>query len=279
MALVSDPHGAADLIEAIASTMRGLGVERLVPGFCDDAAFIGAERENPKLLECYGQYIQHRVRTSEEDARTTDIVPRVAALIASQVAALPRPGACVDGSLLLSRSLDRLGIWNYIVAGGFNAEIPSIRRKRHLWVVDRLDEGAGQLGHVWVVAPPFVVVDVTIKSQGWDTVFGAAMPNYVTATNALTVTMTVDDIVAPEVRGAVLRKTGLDFPDLHFRLRPDIKTVSEMFPGSQIEEGPVCLRYLPTGIRASDEALEDIGSFSGLNAAGIWTNLIAPTFV
>lgn len=271
-----EAHRFADL----ESRVRTLGIDKLVPGFYDSAAFLRAERADPRLIELYAQYVQYRPRAPEEDARTTAIVPRLAALLADQVAALGRPGACVDGSLVLSRSLDRLGVWNYVAAGGFNVELPAQRAlgKRYWWVVDHLDPGAGQLGHVWVVAPPFVIVDVTIKSQGWDAPFAAAMPDFVAVTDARPAQMTVEDIVSDNVREAHYRRTGRLDPNLHRALRGDIAAVADKFPGRQIEVGAVMLRYLPTAIRASVEPLEEIGAHSGLNGARVWADCIAPAF-
>jgi hypothetical protein len=268
------------LFTEIEARVNGLGIGMLAPGFYDDPAFLRVEQKDPKLLELYAQYVLHRPRTAEEDARTTAIVPRLTAIIAGQVAALERPGACVDGSLLLSRSLDRLGVWNYIVAGGFNAELtarPTLG-KRYLWVVDSLDPGAGQLGHVWVVAPPFAIVDATIKSQGWDAPFAAAMPDWLAATDTQLATMTVEDIIASEVREAHFRETGQLDSNLYRMLHPDLVAVSEKFPGRKLEIGSVRLRYLPTGIRASDDQHEEIGALSGLNGARIWADYIAPAF-
>ncbi|EWY35811.1 hypothetical protein N825_34180 [Skermanella stibiiresistens SB22] len=270
----------AHLFTEIEGRVHHLGIGMPAPGFYDDSAFLHAGQADPKLIELYAQYVQHRPRTAEEDARTSAIVPRLTAIIARQVAVLERPGACVDGSLLLSRSLDRLGVWNYIAAGGFNAELTARRAlgKRYLWVVDRLDPGAGQLGHVWVVAPPFAVVDATIKSQGWDAPFAAAMPDWLAASDTQLAAMTVEDIIASEVREAYFRKTGQLDSNLHRMLRPDLVAVSEKFPGRKLEIGSVRLRYLPTGICASDDQLEGIGTLSGLDGARIWADYIVPAF-
>ncbi|MDP5276169.1 hypothetical protein [Chengkuizengella axinellae] len=70
-------------------------------------------------------------------------------------------GLCESTSLMISSILEKEGIWNYQVFGrvriGFSADL---KLRSILPSSPPFDDG-----HVWVVAPPFGVIDLTIKHQ------------------------------------------------------------------------------------------------------------------
>lgn len=255
-----------------------LGITSRDPGFYDDPHFMAAESDDPRFLENYAEWVNLRPRSAEYDDHVRHIVPRLAQMVFAKVEALGQHGRCVDASNLLSRSLDRLGVWNYIAVGAFNVGLTAFPKleRRYFWVVDELDEGAGQLGHVWVVAPPFPIVDVTIKVQGWNPDFERAMPDLIASETCKHIRMDVQDMVANEFLYQFAQQNAGRVPnDLHLQMRPYLRDFEQVFPGVAVKTIHIQARYLPTGIRASLEPLQDL--FAG-DGTKFWNEVVAPNF-
>lgn len=70
-------------------------------------------------------------------------------------------GLCVPVSEMLSSILEKEGIWNYQVSGRTRVNFSSDLNLNTIFSNDPpFDDG-----HSWVVAPPFGVIDITIKHQ------------------------------------------------------------------------------------------------------------------
>lgn len=254
-----------------------LGVDTSVPGFYDHPAFLEQERSDPQFLALYGEWVRLRPRSATEDDRTREIIKKLSEMVLAWVEATGRTGLCVDTTNLMTRTLDRLGVWNYGVVGGFNVGLKSApqRGRQYLWTMDDLGRGATQLGHAWVAAPPFDVVDVTIKAQGWPSDFATAMPHFLLAESCRRTTMRVTDIVSPEHRQMWAMRLGREDAELHFRLEPSLKEIERRFPGIEATTEAIVARYLPTGIRASDTPL--IAMYQG-DGRRFWNEVVAPSF-
>jgi len=229
-----------------------IGVADLVPGFYDDPAFVKAERADQRLLEAYAVYVRLRQLTPEyeETARRLvhDVSERVCRWVEEQG---DGRGRCLDAANLLSRSLDRLGIWNYMIKGSFNirAKARPDLGPRYFWTYDELEPGATATGHVWIAAPPFVIVDPSLSGQGWEAEFRPHVPRLIVEDSPRRARMEADDMVAHEMGRPTTREL--------FEQAPGLKAFSETFPGSIVETDEVVARYLPAGITASDCPLED----------------------
>src|SRR5690606_23422224 len=93
---------------------------------------------------------------------------RVAAdAVADRVARDGRQGLCVVASGILSRMLDELGVWNYTAKSNLTVRFPPSVSSEPRFCYS-IDHGQCVAPHAVVVAPPFTVIDVTVKHQFYD---------------------------------------------------------------------------------------------------------------
>lgn len=190
-------------------------------------------------------------------------------------------GSCIVASTVLPRMLDRLGVWSYGVLGSTTIEVPSRGIWRGLSRQDRIDFEGAELGHAWIVAPPFVVLDPTMSLQRWhgDEIAGY-IPEVLAVDRGFKATRPrVNDIVAASIRHQFALREGREDSNLHHRLEPDLKRFGKTFPGLEVELEELRLRYIPQGVRVSDVPLEQINCLGDAGTSGreIWES-IAPHF-
>lgn len=82
------------------------------PGFYDHPSFVAAERQNGAYLFNYSRFVADRSYSSTYLTRVRKELPLIAHAFFEELKAMGRKGACVDASLILSRILEREGIWS-----------------------------------------------------------------------------------------------------------------------------------------------------------------------
>lgn len=251
-----------------------LGIDYSKPGFYDDPAYIQHERTDPLFTETYAEWVLLRERTPKYDDMVRDVVPRLAAIINARLIWHNWNGGCIAITGILTRTLDRLGIWNIPMSGSASAYAGD--ESRHFNVIDD-NEGVGfDTGHMWIISPPFDIVDLTLHYQRWQgDDFQRHIPKIVLSDTAGIVRARAQDVVAPAVR----RRHGGD-PELHFRLFRDQKRILKTFPARQVTSNSIDIRYVPAGIRVPLEQLEGINTDErqGVSASRIWEEDVKPAF-
>lgn len=169
------------------------------PGFYDAPAFLEAEAKDPRFLENYARYVEARDYDSGYLEVAAGKIQSVAKALEQIIAVDGRLGACVDACGMLGRMLDRLGVWNYVAKATLTIEFPaeSHLARQHFWV---LDEGAFVAAHAIVVAPPFGVVDVTLRHQHYKAEQARYLPPVVVADDWRRVDWAADDLANAEIR-------------------------------------------------------------------------------
>src|SRR6266404_3625018 len=228
------------------------------PAFCDEESFLRAESEDPRFLETYARYIEAR---SYDDTYLTGAqrtVGIVAEVVRSAVARDGREGACVDASGMVGRMLDRLQIWNYVAKATLTISFGSSGLEPTYFCV--LDEGDFVASHAIVVAPPYGVVDVTIKLQPYAPEKRALLPEIVLADRFEPATWNSDDLAGPEIQSRV-RAAGMRFEDYLKRDHPQMLEVMAALPPRLVRAGNVALKYVPVAIGGFIQKLEDIKGY------------------
>lgn len=260
--------------------LRELGVDTTKFGFYDQPAFLAAERRDGAFLEQYALWVQSRPRTIDYDARVREIVPRLAEFLADLFEREDMQRSCVHVSSMMPRILDRLGVWSFGLKGSMIAEVAREDLWRGQSMCDIPDFPGAELGHAWVVAPPFVIVDGTIRLQN---PAGDRMndftPPIVAVEDAPLIKPTVDDVVSAELRAFHESREGQLDSQLHHRLVPQLKRFGSAFPSREVRFGDLALRYVPAGVRISDVGLEEInGAGEKLKGDEVWNDHVAPAF-
>ncbi|WP_209427605.1 hypothetical protein [Pararhodobacter sp. SW119] len=260
--------------------LRRLGIDTAKFGFYDQPAFLAEERHNGEFLDQYAIWVKSRPRTAEYDERVRDIVPRLAELLADLFERRNMHRSCVHASSMMQRILDRLGVWSYGLKGSMIMEVECEDLWRGQCMCDTSDFAGAELGHAWVVAPPFEILDPTIRLQNPP---GDAMnrftPPIVVVEGASLIRPTIDDVIGAELRELYAQSEGRTDEQLHHRLIPHLKEFGRNFPSREVKIEELTLRYVPAGVRISDVVLEEInGAGDQLTGAQVWNDYVAPTF-
>ena len=267
--------------ERLNQELTDLGVKTDQFGFCDRREFLAAERKNPALLETYAKWVMLRPRDPNYDAHVNRIVPKLAQLVATVLEEDELEGSCEMACSLITKSLDRLGVWSVGMVGSSTFEVKGKKIWRGLHTVDRPDFPGARLGHTWVCAPPFIVVDASIKRQRWsgDAIY-PYIPSIILDNHGRKTEPKPEDVISAEIRGKIMMTRGAVPEGVIHQLEPNLKSFSETFPATEIVVDELTARYVPTAANLSDGTLEEIngGGVKGRIGREIWLDVIAPGF-
>lgn len=249
------------------------GIPTDKPGFYDHPAFVRIEKSNPDYLNNYARFVQKQIYSREYLEASRSVILKTSEILHEELKRDGRLGACVDVSMVLSRILDEEGIWNFSVKGALsiystdnNAALPI-----HFWPYDTKEIAAG---HAWVFAPPFSIVDITLKYQPYDEEVKKLIPDYILIEKG-----TISEARPEEIFSNTYR---LMLPPLNRntikKYEPKLAKFSEVFPTIQIKKDDLIFRYTPCGIGASDKPLSNITSLqlNGRHGIDIYKEIIIP---
>lgn len=245
-------------------------------GFCDDPNFIKQERKDPRYLELYAQYVEVKSYTPEylgEARRKIDIASEV---LRSEVERDGRMGACVDTSGMLGRMLDRLGVWNYVAKSCLTITFPSGsgEASRYFW---SFDKGEFVAPHAIVVAPPYCIIDLTVKLQPYNSRQHAMLPSSV-----LEESFTRGDWLPEDLANhgllLELRRRNTPFESFLKRQTPGMASVIQHLPPRISEFEGTHLKYVIVAVGGFIEPLEGITGYkpNGRLAHSIFESDVLP---
>jgi len=212
------------------------------PGCYRTQSFQALLARHPEALQLYARHVEAQAHMPAYLQRVRRLVPRLVRWLGEEVAADGRPGLCVQASALLSRLLEELGIWNYVVAGGCVLSfVPADVRPRVFYLFDLQPV---EVPHAWVVAPPFDVIDLTLRQQRYPGPEGRRIPTQVLSCRAPQVTVQPEDVCTPALlQGLLLR--GWTREVLLRRAFPEFWHFLKQFPARQVQTPTVSVKYIP----------------------------------
>lgn len=252
-------------------------------GFYDQAAFQAHEERDPAYLERYAEWVISRPVDAGYEAHVRATVPKLASLVARALVADAMQGACITAYGMMTRMLDRLGVWSFGLYGSVNLDVPHLGLRQSFHATDRKTGPNSATGHAWVCAPPYLVVDPSLALQEWDDARMAELvpPAIVAdATAATVIDPTVEDCVSEGLRNFHGRRDGeFDF-QLHHRLEPRLAAFAPRFSAHEVALDELIVRFVPVAIRQSTLPLERMNLETGWGrpAITIWNDEIAPAF-
>jgi hypothetical protein len=92
--------------------LRKLGIGTAKPGFYDDPKFLAAEKNDPTLLEAYADFVESMDFEAAYLTSAERCIEYTARFLYERLVSDGRKGACIDASCVLSRFLERQGVWN-----------------------------------------------------------------------------------------------------------------------------------------------------------------------
>jgi hypothetical protein len=261
--------------------LRRFGIDTSQFGFYDQPAFLKEERRNSSFLEDYARWVLLRPRDEAYDRHAREVVPKLVQILAAAFKKDSIEGGCVGASGMLTPMLNRLGIWSFGLSGSTILAVPKHNIVRGLYRLDTRAFPDAVLGHAWIVAPPFSIVDATIASQRWQ---GHQMRHFVpenlkVENEARKIIPTVHDMIGPDILEEHELRDGHIHPNLHHRYLPHLSGFNKDFNAFATTIGDLELRYCPTGVALADVPLEEIMS-SGFrrSALDIWNQEVEPAF-
>lgn len=241
------------------------------------------EQRDPAYLEKYAEWVMSRPIDAEYEAHVRATVPKLASLVAAALAADGMQSGCITAYGMLTRMLDRLGVWSFGIIGSTNLDVPHLGLRRSLHTVDYKDHPGSVLGHAWVCAPPYHIVDPSLALQHWTgTPLVELVPPVILGdlSAAPVIRPTVEDCVSVSVRERYARAERRFDVQLHHRLEPRLAAFGRLFPAREVALGELIVRYVPVAVRQTDLPLEFINSETGWGrpAITIWNDEIVPAF-
>lgn len=255
--------------EACERALRAASVDTGSFGFYDQPAFLVAEARDSTFLEVYARWVLSRPRSADYEARVREVVPSLTRLLADLFLDAGMQRSCVLAATMMPAIFDRLGIWSFSLKGCLTMEVPGQDIWRGLATVDFPAFEGAELGHAWITAPPFMIVDPTVELQNepGDPI-NPFVPRFIAVEEATIARPDLTDIVSAEMRQAYFLREGRIDPNLHHRLEPRMREFGRNFPALETRHNALLLRYVPLGVRMSDTPLEEINS-EGTGLAGI----------
>jgi hypothetical protein len=256
---------------------RGIPVEK--PGFYDHPAFLQLKAEDPEALCAYARYVIEQPYAPEYFPFAENTIHIVSGILYRELVLDGRLGACIDTSMVMSRILDRLGVWNFIVNGAVTTVYPqeSSLTNGYYWPIHK---SSAQAGHAWISAPPFSVVDMTIGRQPQDFHPHDFVPDFVYSKERADFPVYIDDICSEAVRAEMAaRGTPISLEGL-FREHPRLQAFFAAFPGTLYSHNGALYEYIPVDVLEPIGPLEAITDLclNGKFGHQIWKEKIAPLF-
>ena len=228
-----------------------------IPGFYDNPNFMAIEMRDPEFLNCYASFVKKQHYTEEYIAKSKGIIRLVMSHLNSELVKEKSTGRCVEVSMIISRILEKFGVWNFIVKGSLTVSLPEKYKipNQYHWSVSK--SAYFDAGHAWVVAPPFTVIDLTVKHQPYTYNAASYMPDFILADNIQKDKLVPEDIIEPELL-IIPRLRRLSNAAIFKQFIPKLVDFSKVFEPERLRVDDVDFKYTPVAIGAPDMYLEDL---------------------
>lgn len=243
--------------EQLEQLFRERGINFADPGFYDLPAFQRCEREDSRFLENYAEYIHLRSFDRNYLDRARPLILDLANFLATELRADGRKGACIDASGAMMRMLEREGVWSCMVGGAAIVSFPPETglNPRYFWPIVHPDNLA-KTGHMWLFAPPFKVVDITLFMQDWNQRQAEHIPDVIAVDQWQPAQTDIGDLMEDELVELILKETRraptMENVGVATRL-----TMQKLAPFS-ISIADARVKYVPAQTSAMDGALEQM---------------------
>jgi hypothetical protein len=252
-------------------------IDSSYPGFYDDRRFLELERQNPTLLSNYASFVSQIPFDKDYLGNTEKTIRNIATLLNQELQKDGRQGACIDVSMALGRMLEKEGIWNYQVKGSLvitfppNTHIP----KKYFWPVD---QGNYVAAHAWVVAPPFKIVDITIRQQPYIQNEKNHLPEIILQKETAYSKLELDEIISPPLLPLFKTQYRNNKAQILNAISPDLTRFNLRFKPEIFENNGISYKYSGTGIMAPDKPFEKATSLqlNGRYGMAIYQDIIKP---
>ena len=237
---------------------NGLPID--TPGFYDHPSFVRAEQSMPDYINTYARYVRDQSYSEGYLTRSEALIQAAVALLSREVMADGRTNQCVTVSKILSKILEREKVWNYIVVGAFSVSMRIDGRwQTHSFYP--FDVRPVDAAHAWVVAPPFCIVDLTLRQQRYPGPAAAYLPDRLLTTYTFGADVTAREVCSPALLLGLHLKGYSDDEILEQAFHP-FKKFSGVFPPEVVQNDSATLKYIPNRIITPEGDLDQLNTLS-----------------
>jgi hypothetical protein len=242
--------------------------------FYNDERFVVTEKKDPAFLQFYAAWVRLRFRDATYETHVRRIVPRIVEVVGAEIARDGKMGVCIDASMMLTKMLELEGVWCYAAKGALSINAPSLGAPTHFYMIKP------SAGHVWVVAPPFEIVDVALGNQLFTEGEEKLVSQSLVLDEPPRMIPRADDFCSPDFLAGAFQQRGLSPQDI---LRdPALARPLAFFPSFEVKLDRATLRYAAGGVTVSDgPSLHSITShrWNGKRAGELYDEVVRPALV
>lgn len=255
------------------------GMNPSQPGIHDTPEFLDAERRDRNVLNRVARLVEARRYTVEELDEAERKIRVAADAVADRVARDGRQGLCVVASGILSRMLDELGVWNYTAKSNLTVRFPPSVSSEPRYFYS-IDHGQFVAPHAVVVAPPFTVIDVTVKHQFYDEdAMVQWLPPIAMSKELRPYRVANNELVSPSAR-AELRMHGVTVERYLAQNKSDMLELMRQLPSREVVLDGGRLGYGLVAVGGYQERLHELHdtncSIDGLTPVEIYEQDVLP---
>jgi hypothetical protein len=236
------------------------------PGWQDEVQFLRAAHDDPAYWLEHARAAERNGATPAAGAHARRVLQATLPALASLFAEDGTKGDCRTRSLLAQRLLEAAGVWCWVAQGGMTALFPQEWRVRPIGYRPlNLEQ---QIGHCWVVAPPFRVVDLALRDQTGDGRAERRLPALLMAEQVEPLELSITDVA--------------DAPLLKFlghepEIPPALRAFNVEFPACRFMQQRIRYRYVPTAVTVPAAPLDMLSHrIAGLTPQEIFEDVFQP---
>lgn len=232
------------------------------PSFYDHKNFLAAEKTDGNYLNNYALFVASKPYTKEYLHEAKLKIVQIIETLHAHLVKNGRQGACIDISSILTRCLELEGIWCACLKGSVTLNFPKHSGEGDAHFYSIIKDQNCTTGHYWVYAPPFKIIDITIKEQQYGDSKKRFIPSFVLAEHAEVTSPEVEDIFSPEATREIYRAYGIPKEKQIEQYCKTLKIIDHYFPSQKIKtESGVTIKYIPLATHASVEQLKEFENF------------------
>jgi hypothetical protein len=237
-----------------------LGIDCSKPGFYDDSRFVEVEKREPRLLEAYADYINELTFSKEYVARARRTILDAANFMYARLLQEGLKGACLDSALAMLKFLEKDGVWAYVVIGGLTVSFSPETGLTSLHIAPiTMGDSPAKVGHAWLCAPPFKVVDIASSLQPYRNGEEKYLPGVIAEESVLDATPDVLDLFDVDAAQNFVFRYGRmpTLRDIEY-MEPGLVARAEHIGTFSVHAQHATLKYVSCGIAASDTPFEQV---------------------
>jgi hypothetical protein len=265
--LYANPDRLERKKKEIESMFLSKGINYKKPGFYDDLNFVNAEKDDPGFLEFYAKYISLTTFSPEYIMIARTRIIEVADFIYKKQCEAGLKGVCLDASGVVSRFLERQGIWNYVAKGALTINFNKSTGISPTYIAPiTLQGNPAVLGHAWIVAPPFKIVDISFSLQPYTRGEDKFLQGILAVETAESASVVPEDLFDQDAitQFIAFYKRTPTLRDIE-TLSPSLLSRIDKLGVFLVHRSPAHLKYVTCAISAPGASLEEIRNiqFSG----------------